>query len=67
MVVDKKYTSKACSECLMTAIKIKSGSSPKSWDDLGGIGPLCAPCLKSIKFELSSNDKNTEIKVTNLP
>lgn len=66
MVVDKKYTSKICSECLITAIQIKSGSSIKSWEDLGGLGPLCAPCLKAIKFELKSNDKNTEIKVTNI-
>jgi hypothetical protein len=67
MIVDKKYTSKACSECLMTAIKINSGTSIKSWSDLGGIGPLCEPCLKAIQAELNSSQKEkSDIKVKQL-
>jgi len=66
MIVDKKYTSEACSQCLKTAIAIQSGESAKDWSDLGGIGPLCTPCLKAIKSELISTKNSPEIKICNL-
>lgn len=66
MVVDKKYTAEACSQCLKNAIEIQSGESTKDWSDLGGIGPLCNPCLKAIKSELISAKNSPEIKINNL-